>query len=251
MKRERTNIPKKTLMRSLLQQEINSLCPFCNNTDVGHFQIHHIDENPQNNQFSNLILICPICHSKITKGEILYNFVVEKKNTLKHTLTIECANTSISHTMCSWENYPETENAFCQNDKKLSPFPIINFSFINNSDRTILFKEIQLEANDISSGISGIPKVSILKPISSFNIEIPVVNKKITFKIDNEIQIPSKHAFKIQVQLFEKFNSLIVSPTGKRVLYFRFVFNNIILEIEPIFLNCRGLNDNNEIVYLS
>lgn len=66
--KSRSNVPEK--IRAGLQQEIDSTCPFCMNTDVGHFQVHHIDENPSNNDVENLLMLCPCCHSKITKGDI-------------------------------------------------------------------------------------------------------------------------------------------------------------------------------------
>lgn len=68
-KKTRTKIPLYNKVKAELQQEINSSCPFCKSKDVGHFEIHHIDENPSNNQSLNLILVCPTCHSKITKGD--------------------------------------------------------------------------------------------------------------------------------------------------------------------------------------
>lgn len=77
-KKVRKRIPKENKVRAELQKEINSSCPFCNNDDVGHFEIHHIDENPSNNDIRNLILLCPLCHSKITKGDIS-NFEVLKR----------------------------------------------------------------------------------------------------------------------------------------------------------------------------
>lgn len=80
-RKKRPAIPFK--MRSLLQKEVNSKCPFCNNGDVGHFQIHHIDENPENNDFKNLLMLCPNCHSKITKGDILFQTVLDTKENLK------------------------------------------------------------------------------------------------------------------------------------------------------------------------
>lgn len=50
---------------------------------MDHFQVHHIDDNPQNNELENLLLLCPLCHSKITKADILPDEVKEKKNALK------------------------------------------------------------------------------------------------------------------------------------------------------------------------
>ncbi len=81
-KKNRTSIPKANKIRAELQKEISSICPFCDNSDVGHFEIHHIDENPANNEIDNLILLCPICHSKITKADIVQIEVFKKKISL-------------------------------------------------------------------------------------------------------------------------------------------------------------------------
>jgi hypothetical protein len=81
-KKVRVKIPKENKVRAELQKEIGSVCPFCDSTDVGHFHIHHIDEEPANNSAINLLLVCPTCHSKITKGDITIAEVVKKKETL-------------------------------------------------------------------------------------------------------------------------------------------------------------------------
>lgn len=81
MAKIRTTIPQKT--KALLQQEINSNCPICNDRNVDHFEIHHIDENPQNNAFENLLMLCPICHSKITKKDLEYDDIKSIKEYLK------------------------------------------------------------------------------------------------------------------------------------------------------------------------
>lgn len=78
-KRRRSKIPQENKVRADLQKEIESTCPFCPNEDVGHFQIHHIDENPLNNESGNLLLLCPTCHSKITKGDITQTQVLQCK----------------------------------------------------------------------------------------------------------------------------------------------------------------------------
>ena len=78
--KKRKSIPAKT--KAHLQKEINSTCPFCPSKDVGHFQIHHIDENIENNEMNNLLMLCPTCHSKITKRDILENEVIRIKTNL-------------------------------------------------------------------------------------------------------------------------------------------------------------------------
>lgn len=39
-------------------------CPLCSNQGLP-MQIHHIDENPENNDLDNLIPLCLTCHSKV------------------------------------------------------------------------------------------------------------------------------------------------------------------------------------------
>ncbi len=69
-------------IKAELQKEINSTCQFCSSQEVGHFQIHHIDENKDNNERINLLLVCANCHSKITKGDIPKEDVIECKRQL-------------------------------------------------------------------------------------------------------------------------------------------------------------------------
>lgn len=80
-RKNRKQVPAR--LKALLQKEIGSICPFCRNEDVGHFEVHHIDGNPANNEISNLLMVCRICHSKITKGDITKADVHKKKNYLE------------------------------------------------------------------------------------------------------------------------------------------------------------------------
>jgi len=80
MRKKRIPVDSKT--KTLLQKEVGSKCLFCGNEDVDHFEIHHIDENPSNNDFSNLLFLCPLCHSKITKGDITKTEVMRLKSWL-------------------------------------------------------------------------------------------------------------------------------------------------------------------------
>lgn len=78
--------PISSKLRAKLQQEVKSECPFCKNKEVAYFEVHHIDENPSNNDSINLIMLCRICHSKITEGEIDINRVKVVKNELVNSL---------------------------------------------------------------------------------------------------------------------------------------------------------------------
>ena len=48
-------------------------------------EVHHIDENRQNNNPSNLIILCPTCHKKLTthKYELKDNTIIKKVRALQ------------------------------------------------------------------------------------------------------------------------------------------------------------------------
>ena len=66
-------------MRALLQKEIESKCPFCDRRDVDTFEVHHLNEKPDDDTYNNELLVCPICHARITNGTISTNDVYRKK----------------------------------------------------------------------------------------------------------------------------------------------------------------------------
>lgn len=46
-----------------------AVCRWDEDEDV--LEVHHIDENRNNNDISNLIILCPICHRKLTTGKYI------------------------------------------------------------------------------------------------------------------------------------------------------------------------------------
>lgn len=247
-KKVRPIIKQRTKIHSTLQQEIDSICPLCDNTDVGHFEIHHIDENPENNKIVNLFLLCPTCHSKITKGDISRKEVEDVKRTLPVRRQIECASITIDSENCSWKTYDNITNAFIDRRTNKSPFPILNFSLINHSLETVLFTEIQLKAKHLYSGLAGIPQPRFLKSIAKFKIQVPNENATTEFKLINEIEVPSGQAFKFQVQLYTHRDNENFPIDGRKVLYFTFKFNkNVSVKAPIVFLNCKSENEKMQI----
>jgi predicted restriction endonuclease len=57
MTKARLSIPRVT--KSLVLKEFNYKCAICGKERP---QVHHIDENPSNNDLLNLIPLCPNCH---------------------------------------------------------------------------------------------------------------------------------------------------------------------------------------------
>lgn len=241
-KKIRRRIPQELKIRAGLQQEINSECPFplCDNREVGHLQIHHIDENPQNNLPSNLLLLCPVCHSKITKGDISQEEVKRIKSRLPHP-KIELVTVDIDSKNCSWITYRDTPNAFLRRGNTKSPFPILDFSLINHTKQTILLTTIQLRTKYLYSGLSGIPEPYILKSSVKYKLPIPDHEKTVVYKLRNQLAIPAERAFKFQIELFEKgIKGEKYGINGKYVLYFSFGFGTYTITVPDIFLNCKS-----------
>ena len=56
-------------------------CALCGwNEDEDILEVHHIDENHNNNNVNNLMIICPICHRKLT----LHKYKINNENKLEH-----------------------------------------------------------------------------------------------------------------------------------------------------------------------
>lgn len=242
----RIKIPKESKIRSELQKEINSVCPFCNNDDVGHFEIHHIDEDPSNNEIQNLLLLCRMCHSKITKGDIPLNKVLDtKKGLVNKTIGVEFVSAFIDSENCSWIR-TEKPNVFFNSNSNKSTFPLIGFTLINHTIRTLVLKTIQLKVKKLPSGINDIPQPQVLKSLAKYKLCIYDEN---VFHLTEPLQLPSNQAMKFDIELYEKiFNNEIVSPQGRMVLFFVFEFSNDInISVPKICLNC---NDEDEPLYI-
>jgi HNH endonuclease len=241
-KQKRKEIPQKNKVRANLQKEIDSICPFCESTEVGHFQIHHIDENPSNNDELNLILLCPTCHSKITKGDILMRDVIEKKEILKtKNEKVQFISVSVDSDNCSWKPIKNVLNAFEAIEMK-SLFPIFNFSFINQTKKTILLTNIVIRTKRLPVGLAGpnIPLPNILRPIIKYKIKMPDDGKTTNTLLSEEIEIPQDRAIKFQVKLYDESMERFKSPFNKYVLYIELGFNkDFYIKVPKILLNTK------------
>lgn len=248
--KKRPPIPYK--VKSKLQKEIDSECPFCNNREVEYFEFHHIDENPENNSEVNLLLLCANCHTKITKGDISFEEVKRIKTGLTLRMNkVEFVSAFVDSDNCSWELSDENECAFFNtHEESKSPFPIINFTFINHSSKTIILKRINLKVKFLPRGISGIPMASVLKPLSKYQIQIADGNNFLN--LNNPIQVPSYVALLFQIELSKKSYDEIYEIKGRVILNFSFEFSDsITLTIPKLFLNCNSEDEGFKIYMLS
>jgi len=240
-KRRKAVSPK---VKKYLQKEINSECPFCQNQDVGHFEIHHIDGNPENNEMSNLLMLCRICHSKITKNEIEKNQVelVKSKLPIKNT-SIELVSITIDENKYNWKSDKENDKIFFSENsqRSISPHLVLSWTLINHSRKTIVLKRIKYSAISLPSGLTGPAFPSILSSLIKYKIPIKfdVEEQKINFI--NQIQIPEKQAFQFQTELFYEYEKKTYHLKGRFYLDIIFEFSNEhIVKIPRLFFNCKS-----------
>lgn len=71
--------------RELAFRNYDHKCAVCGwNEDEDILEVHHIDEDRTNNKLNNLIILCPICHRKLTshKYTLLHNQILIKGSTI-------------------------------------------------------------------------------------------------------------------------------------------------------------------------
>lgn len=57
----------RSVYRDIAFRTYEPKCEICNYSEfIEILQVHHIDENRENNNPDNLMILCPICHAKIT-----------------------------------------------------------------------------------------------------------------------------------------------------------------------------------------
>ncbi|MFM9909208.1 MAG: HNH endonuclease [Chitinophagaceae bacterium] len=251
-KKIRKPIPQEKKVRAFLQKEINSQCPFCPSEDVGYFEIHHIDEDPSNNEINNLLLLCPTCHSKITKGDISINEVLLiKQNGKQKQNEIEFVSVVIDEAKCSWQNN-KIENVFYRKKSKEKLVPIFNFTLLNHSDKTVILKRFNVKAKQIFSGINGIPPASVLKPIAQYFIVVDYSVEGTQLVLSEPIQIPSQQPVLFQVAVVEQgMNEYMFFDHATKLNFIFELSNNIQLAAPSILLNCENENQKIKVYQLS
>jgi len=119
--------------KARLLQEVDNSCPFCNFNDAGRLEFHHIDENPANTVLTNLIAICPNCHSSINENVITQANVVAKKKELeskfrkkkravKAAANIDISNSTLNNSVIGNDNNV-TINITKKETKNVNKYP--------------------------------------------------------------------------------------------------------------------------------
>ncbi|WP_413512863.1 HNH endonuclease [Myroides odoratus] len=124
-------------LKARLLQEVNSNCSFCDFSDAGLLEFHHIDNDNSNTIFENLIAVCPTCHTKITYNEISQQEVIETKR----NLIIENMEKN---------NKQASTNSFNINSENIN-----NSVFGNNNNVTVNVKKQVVKKNKYVEGELG------------------------------------------------------------------------------------------------
>jgi len=237
---KRPAIPQLAKVRATLQKEVNSVCPLCSNEDVGHFQIHHIDENPSNNDHSNLILVCPTCHSKITKNEVSIEHVREiKAGRSNSNHLIEFVNVTLDQS-CNWKVSKKNPLAFFEPNNEEADLPVLNFSFVNHFSKTVVLKTITAEVKYLPSGLSGLgPEPYTLQPSVKYRLVLVNGEKTNVLNLQSPLAIPSERAFSFQVEVCTGYMANVYPIENRVSVRFTFSFSqNMKISIPPILFNC-------------
>ncbi len=242
-KKKRTAIPQKAKLTAELLQEVASRCPLCSSTDVGVFELHHIDEDPSNHEKINLLPVCPTCHAKIDKKEITMEMVrTAKISSQNRHVRIEFVSATINTEKCHWQQ--REERCFYESRPGMYDIPSIGFTIINHFPTTMVLKTIRMFVKHLPSGLSGIPQASLVKTVATYRLQIKKQGENI-YPLQEPLQIPAGTAAKFETEVYSVvFEKDEVGPIGRFVLYFTFDFNaDVSLTIPPIFLNSSAEND--------
>lgn len=250
--KKRIKVP--AALRSRLQQEIHSECPFCTEKQVETFELHHMNGNPSDNVFENLIMLCPTCHTKIDKSILTAQQVKDKKNQLVlKSAKVELASIVVDDVNCSWHVREENAFAFYHEISPKSPFPLFNFTFLNHARQTIILKSIKANYRFLSSGLSGPPSgPGTLKPLIKYHIQLNYNKDQRILHLVEPLFIPDEHPALFQVEFSEGNDASVpLQIDGRIYIDLVFVFNDSVEVKAPrIFLNCQSENPKTKLVLL-
>ena len=248
-------IPVPNKHRALLQQEINSACPFCGLEDVTCFQIHHIDADPSNNHLENLVMLCANCHVKIEKSEISFLEVTKVKQGLAgRGAQVEVASVVLDSSACAWTIHREHEHAFFQTNENKPLHPVIVFTLTNHTSRTVVFRRIEATVKTLYSGLSGLgAEPQVLQPIASYHMALQRDGGMTALPLLNPIEVPAGRAFSFHLSIsYEEVQGNIFPVEGRSVVYFVFRFDRGLAVSAPaLCFNCTHENEPLRIQLLS
>lgn len=129
----------------------------------------------------------------------------------------------IDEERCCW--YQKKERCFYKGELRKPEIPVIGFTLINHSARTIVMKTIRMIVKRLPSGLSGIPRASALESAAKYRLCINKLGENV-YPLRTPLQIPAGIAAKFDTEVFcIMVGGVDIAPIGRYVLYFSFDFN--------------------------
>lgn len=156
-------------------------------------------------------------------------------------IPIELFSVAIDSNNCSWESISDNENTFYRDQSSDKPeSPILDFSFINHLDRTIVLKSVRLWVKSLYSGFSGVPKPTLLESSTTYCMSFQYRKENI-LKTIPPLEIPKEQAFRFKLQIANEYGGVTYSIKGRNILYFDFEFSsNVKVTAPKIYLNTKN-----------
>lgn len=233
----RTAIPQRAKKFAELLTLTRNICPFCGMDDFNTFEFHHINGDSSCHELSNLILVCPSCHTKIEKKFIsLSDVQLIKLRMINHSFGVDFISAVVDP--CSgWVEHKK--NCFFSDNIQPEPHPVIGFTIINHLPRTMVLHRIKLNITPLPHGLSGIPQATVLKSLIKYRLCIRSLQGN-DFPLTDPIQLPAKSAVKFEIELYTLMSDgSEVAIGGRLILHFVFEFDDQFkLTLPDLFLNC-------------
>lgn len=147
---------------------------------------------------------------------------VDFENESSNTKTVAIAALTLDDRSCAWTNTDNFNLSVIRNpDSSLHPFPVFDVTLINTGSDIVILKAIELKVRSLESGISGLPRAELVKPIARYLLQVVQQGDKLV--IPDPIAIPSQAPVRVQLELFQNTSVGKTPPTGRHLI--RFVFH--------------------------
>jgi hypothetical protein len=192
-------------------------------------------------------MLCPTCHRKIGNGDISNDLVIKKKSELVNRIAkIEFVSVVLESRKCNWQNKAGNEFAFFDKWKGKSPYPLLKFTFINHTKKTIVLKSINSKIKTLPSGmleIGGPFQYGVVKSIARHKIHMIYSEEVNSYQLINPIYAKADSPFSFQLELSEGNDEDRQPIEDRRAVYLSFNFTTGTVRIPTIYFNCTDGNE--------
>lgn len=191
-------------------------------------------------------MLCPTCHSKITKGDVTESEVSKVKFRLSQRGSIVVLEDVILKSRyCSWKISGKDDYSFIRTSGSQTGKPIFEFRFINHSNKTVILKSIESFLNVVPSSLNGVGEPDSMygspgpvRSIITYDLKVEY-DERVVHRPETTIEVQSKRAFSFQTMFYTGRGKDKLNITGRTTLDVVFRFSDGHEVVAPtLFLNC-------------